>query len=124
MNTTSITYKETYIEVISKGSKNLESATHLWKKIVATCQEHDCYKILGLAQSENRFSTSDTHAHAEMFRSLGIDKKYKIAWAETNQDALQQFNVMESILQSYGFINTQVFDNPINAKNWLLNDDT
>lgn len=120
MNTYTITLKENYLEVITDGDKDLQSATKLWTDIIKACKTHQCYKILGIAHSNNAFSTLESYEHVELFNSLGIDKQYKIAWFESNSEALEKLNMMETILLASGNRQGRVFSDPDLALEWLL----
>ena len=49
----SVTFKDEYVQVESNGEKNLEYAAKLWSRIVNTCEKYDCFRIIGLADTNS-----------------------------------------------------------------------
>ena len=48
-----ITYQDPLIQVTVRGSPDYLSLDHLWQDIADACNRHDCFKILGVSESEN-----------------------------------------------------------------------
>jgi hypothetical protein len=114
-----ITFEEDHIKVLSDGDKNYDSATKLWRAIKKKCEEHNCFKVLGIANSEKHFDTMEAYSHAELFSELGITHKYSIAWVELNPEAVETVKFIETVLRNRG-LPGHVFSTEEEAKEWLL----
>jgi hypothetical protein len=114
-----ITFNKDHINVISNGDKNYASAVKLWHAIKEECERHNCFHILGIANSEKYFDTMEAYSHAELFSELGINHKYRIAWVELNSEAMETTKFIETVLKNRG-LPGRVFSNEEEAKEWLL----
>jgi len=118
---TTITLEGDHVKVITKSHKDIEYARDLWRNIVETCQEHDCYKVLGLSYAENPMPVLDGYAHAELFRELGVTGAYRIAWVEHDPVARESTEFVETVLFNRG-LPGRSFDSEAEAREWLLSD--
>lgn len=118
-----INFRKTYIEVISEGDKDKQASAQLWKEVIKACEKHQCFKVLGISHSNNAFSSQETYDIVDHMRSLGIDGRFKIAWTESNPEALQKFNMIESIIHSKMKLPSFIFSNVEEALSWLLSED-
>jgi len=118
-NYKSITYKEEYIQAESNGEKNLEFAKELWSQIVNACEKHECYKVLGIANTTAPVTTIETVYHVDIFEQLNITSKYRIAWVEMNPQHRNAIGLIENLLSSHG-VDCKVFSEVLEAKKWLF----
>jgi hypothetical protein len=116
-----VTFKGDHVEAFSKGEKNYQTAERLWREIVRVCNDKDCYRVLGIADSDRQMSVMDAINHEQLFRSLGITPKYRIAWVELNEQELGRLRNLETILLNRGFAG-KVFAVVEEAREWLLGD--
>ena len=114
-----ITFERDYIHVISNGERNYEFAKRVCSGAMAACEEHDCYDILGIADTTVPLTAWEGYEHADLFEQLGIDSKYRIAWAEKNGEAYQAVYFDETVQFNRGFPG-RVFLDESEAKEWLL----
>jgi len=117
-----ISFEDDYIKVLSDGDKNLEFAQRLWPAVVEACNEHNCYKILGISEATSPMPVIDGYQHADLFRKLRINRKYKIAWVELNEDAKDASYFVDTVLFNRG-LPGRLFDTVLEASDWLLADD-
>ena len=68
----SISYKGDFIQVLSDGDKDIGLASKLWTAVSDACEQYDCYKILGIANSEKPLDTIDAFEHAALFQNLNL----------------------------------------------------
>jgi hypothetical protein len=66
------------------------------------CTKHDCYFVLGVSNAPGPMPTIDGYDHAELFQELGIDEKYRIAFAELNDDARDATRFVETVMINRG----------------------
>lgn len=116
-----VVFKGDHVEAFSKGDKSYQTALQLWTEINRLCRQHDCYKVLGIAESTRQMSVMDSMNHQNLFQDLGITKKYKIAWVELNPSQLPALRDLETILINRGF-SGKAFADIDAAKAWLLAD--
>ena len=116
-----VTFMGTYVEARSVGEKNYQTAEQLWAEITRICQEQNCYRVLGIADSDKQMSVMDSINHEQLFRQYNITPKYKIAWAESNPEELDKLKILETILVNRGY-RGKIFADAEQAKAWLLKD--
>lgn len=118
----SVEFTGTHIEAHSRGEKSLKTAMQLWLEITRVCQEHNCYKILGIAESTRGMPTLDAVEHQNLFKDLDINHSYKVAWVELNPEEVPSIRFLETFIHNRGLINARLFNNLDEAKGWLLDD--
>ena len=117
----SVVFKGDYVEAVSRGDKSLETATRLWAEITRLCNEHNCFSVLGIADSTKQMSVMDSMDHQQLFKAFNITPRYKIAWVELNKQEFHKLKALETILLNRGF-RGKAFQNIEEAKSWLLGD--
>lgn len=122
VNELSVTFKDTYVEIISNGEKSYQSSLRLWANALKVCRENNCYKVLGIANSTKAPSTIDSYKHAELLHNFNVDFKYKIAWVELNPKEFEGIKFLENVLFNRG-LNVKLFKDIDAAKTWLLNEE-
>lgn len=114
-----VTFEGDYVQVVSNGDKDWSHIVRLWKQTVALCREHECYRVLGVARSTRPVGTLDAFDHAALFQELGIDRRYRIAWAELSPDAIDRQRFVETVLSNRS-LPGRVFSSVEEARRWLL----
>jgi hypothetical protein len=114
-----ITHEGNYIKVLSNGEKSFQFAERLWTEVRNACRKHQCYDVLGVAETSVPMETFDALEIADLFERLEIGEKYRIAWVELNPEAYRTVFFMESVLSNRG-LPGRVFLQVEEAKNWLL----
>lgn len=117
-----ITFKDRYVQIISKGEKSYESSLKLWANAVKFCNENECFKVLGIATSTKAPSTIDSIKHAELMHNFKIDYSFKIAWVELNPEEFEGMKFLETVLFNRG-MNVKLFEDVETAKAWLFDKD-
>ena len=115
-----VTFKVNYVEARSIGDKSYQTAVTLWREITRVCAEHDCYKVLGIAESSTAMPVMDSMNHAQLFKDFAVTNRYRIAWAELNKEAIGNLKFLETVLLNRGMLNGKVFHDVEEAKQWLL----
>lgn len=118
-----ITFEGDHIKAITNGEKDADSAARLFTSIRDTCVQHDCFDILGLANSTKHLSVGDGYNLAKLFTRLGITVKHRIAWVELNPATHEDLYFFETVLRNRGF-RIKVFPTASEAKKWLLPETT
>ena len=109
-----------YVEARSTGDKSYQTAVALWREIIRVCDEHDCYKVLGIGESTTPMSTMDAMNHTKLFQDFSITRKYQVAWVELNREAVGSIKFLETVLLNRGLLNGKLFHEVAEAKRWLL----
>ena len=116
----SVTFMGDYVEARSTGDKSYQTAVMLWHEIIRVCNEHDCYKVLGIGESTKPMPTMDAMNHTKLFQDFSITRKYQIAWVELNREAVGSIKFVETVLLNRGLLNGKLFHDVAAAKSWLL----
>lgn len=116
-----ISFNGRYVEVISTGRKSIDFARRVFTAIAESCHEHGCYRVLGIATSEEALPISDAFDHADLFQELGIDGRYRIAWVETNDTAKPTLQFVEDVLYNRG-LPGRLFGSIEEARSWLVDE--
>ena len=115
----SISFKGEFIEVLSDGDKDIEFALKLWTAVSEACEQRDCYKVLGIANTAKPLDTFDGFGHAELFQDLNLLGRLRIAWVEQNTSTLKEIYFVETVLRNRG-AEARLFEDVQQAKSWLL----
>ncbi len=116
----SVVFTGDYVEAHSIGDKSYQTAVTLWSEILAVCDEHNCYKVLGIGESSKGMTTMDAMSHEQLFKDFEITHKFKIAWVELNKEAVASMKFLETVLLNRGLLNGMLFSTVEEAKRWLL----
>lgn len=111
-----------YVEAHSTGDKSYQTAVTLWNEIIKVCDEHKCYKVLGIGESTTGMPIMDAMHHEKLFRDFAITRKYKIAWVELNREAVGSIKFLETVLLNRGLLNGMLFSTVEEAQRWLLDE--
>ena len=120
-NRVTVTFEGDHIQALSDGDKNLEFATELWTQIATMSKKHNCFNILGIANTTTPMEAVDGYDHARLFRDLDIQHDYRIAWVELNPDAVDMAMFIETVLVNRG-LPGRLFSTVNEAKAWLIGD--
>jgi hypothetical protein len=118
-NAFSVSCKEDFILVVSKGAKNLEFARQVLTDVVKVCDQNCNYRILGISNTSKPVSVFDGYEYHELFKEAGVTHKYKIAWVEGNKEFVELYKFIELVLSNRG-LPGKVFTSIKEAKSWLL----
>ncbi len=119
--TMKISFLHDHINVESRGEKSIDWARELWTAIVKECQAKGCFKVLGISESSNVLPIQNGFDLVELFRELGIDTKYRIAWLELNPDAVKTVRFIDAALFNR-LLPGRVFQTEDEARKWLFSD--
>ena len=117
---TIIENKDGYIHVRHYGRDSYDITLDMWRRIVATCEEYNCFNILGETKTMNRLSTMDNYDHITIMKQAGVTLRHRIAWVAHGPEALADLRFVETILLNRGLANGKVFTSIEEAKRWLL----
>ena len=117
----SVVFTDDYVEARSIGDKSYQTAVALRNEILKVCDEHNCYKVLGIGKSTSKgMPTMDAMQHEKLFKDFAITRKFQIAWVELNKDAVGSVKFLETVLLNRGLLNGKLFSDVESAKRWLL----
>ena len=118
-----VSFEGDYVKVIEKGDQHIQVATDLWAAVAAECKKRGCFKVFGVSTTDEPLPTIDGYQHADLFKSLGIDHRYRIAWVEENPEAVDGLHFAETVLINRG-LPGRLFSSKDTALDWLLNEET
>lgn len=113
--------KGEFIQVHANGAKTLAFTTAMWHEVVKRCKANKVFKILGIALTSDPLSENEAVGLLPVFKELGLDKNYKIAWVELNPEFYDVILFSEQLLASNG-VDAKFFYEVSNAQAWLLKD--
>lgn len=119
--TVTITFEGDHIRAESSGEKSITWARKFWTEIVETCAANECYKVLGISESITVMPIIDGFDHVALFKELGINTKYRIAWVELNPDAIKTVKFVDAALFNR-MLPGRVFKDEEAARIWLFSD--
>ena len=117
-----ISFEDDHVLVRADGDKDIEVASKIWTEVAATCEAHQCFNVLGIANTRRPLEVIDAYDHARLFASLGIDERYRIAWVELNPQTTDIISFAETVLVNRS-LPGRLFPDATAARQWLLGDD-
>ena len=111
-----------HIRVIADGDKDYQFQNRLWQEVTAVCEEHDCFRILGISDTTTPLEAVEGYDTARIFRDLKIDSRYRLAWVELNDESRNMTEFIATVLANRG-LPGRLFDTEEAAKKWLLETD-
>lgn len=115
----SIKYEDSLIQVNVTGVTDYLSLDQLLRDIVAACDEHRCFDVLGISNTEY-LSMEEAYDRAAIFQAAGVTSKHRIAWVQENPASREFLRLAEAVVRNRLLLETTpVFDNVAEAKRWL-----
>jgi hypothetical protein len=114
-----ITFEGDHIRAESRGVKTIAWARGFWTAVVESCEKNDCFKVLGISESLTVMPIIDGFDHVALFRELGINTKYRIAWVELNPEAVKTVRFVDAALFNR-LLPGRTFETEEDARNWLF----
>ena len=114
-----VSFQGDHVRIDSDAERSIEYATALWTEVAKVCEEHECYFVLAVSNAPGPMPIIDGYDHADLFRKLGIAQRYRIAWAELNDNARSATEFVETVLFNRG-LPGKVFGNEEDARQWLF----
>ena len=121
-NSTEISFEGDHVLVRADGDKDAAYIAKLWADIVKVCEESQCFRVLGIANTTSHVEVYEAYAQAEKFRDLGIDQRYRLAWVELNKDNQALLDFVDNVLSNRG-LPGKIFDTEEEARSWLFSDE-
>lgn len=115
-----IEFQGDHIHVIARGNNTAAKSFVMFRHIVAACQQHDCFNIIGEAETKEDMSTLEAFKHIEIFTKAGMTWKHRLAWVAADPDKYEQLKFVETVLRNRALLNGQVFRTLAEARNWLF----
>ena len=119
--TMTFTFEGDHIRAESRADKTIGTAREFFSAMVDACVANDCYRVLSISESVTAIPIMEGFDVVELFRELGINTKFRIAWVELNQDAVKTVRFVDAALFNR-LLPGRVFENEEKAKQWLLED--
>ncbi len=117
-----VTFEGDHVLVIADGDKDYRYMETLWREVAATCDQNECYNVLGIANTTTPVEAVEGYDLPAIFRELRIGQHYRIAWVEKKQDARDMVEFVVTVLTNRG-LPGRLFDTETEAREWLLSSD-
>ena len=108
-NKVEISFEGDHVRVVAEGDKDYQFMVRLWSEVAAACTKHDCYKVLGVANTSTPVEAVEGYDLPHLFHDLDIDHRYRIAWVEIDDNARHMTAFIETVLTNRG-LPGQLFD--------------
>jgi hypothetical protein len=114
-----LAYSNSLIEVTTSGVFDFLDALEMWKKIVALCEAHNCFRILGISLLSEPVPKLDLYDHLNLLLSAGISEKHQVAWVAGRRQLLENLRLAETVVNKRSALNFRLFETVTQAKEWL-----
>ena len=94
----------------------------MWEDIVETCNENNCFRILGISKLNEPIPAMDAYDHLSLLQAVGVNSQHRIAWVAGRPELMERLRLAETVLRNRGSINIRVFDAEKSAEAWLAGD--
>ncbi len=116
-----VEYRGDYVYAALYGKNNYDISLELWRRIMAMCKQHNCFKILGENYTTEELSTMDAFDHLKILEEVGLTLKYRIAWVNQVQETAKGVEFVETVVvKNRGLANGAIFPTIEEAERWLL----
>jgi hypothetical protein len=118
-NRLEITFEGDHVLVLADGDKDYRYMDRMWREISLTCDRHNCYNVLGIANTSTPVEAVEGYDLPAIFRDLGIGQHYRIAWVELEEDSRSVIEFIVTVLNNRG-LPGRLFESEAEARAWLL----
>lgn len=116
-----VEYEGDYVHARHYGQNNYDISLELWRRIMAACKEHNCFKILGENFTSEALSTMDAFNHLKILEEVGLTFQYRVAWVDQKTPTAKGLEFVETVVvKNRGLANGRLFSDVEEAKRWLL----
>lgn len=123
LNHITVSFEGDHVLVLADGDKDYEFLEKLWSQISRACEKHQCFNVLGIANTSTPIEAVEAYELPRIFRENNIDDRYRIAWVEQSPEAVDTISFVESILSNRDLPGRQ-FATEKKARAWLLDGPT
>jgi len=116
-----VSFEGDHVLVLTAGDKNYEYQENLWSQVSRACEKHNCFNVLGIANTDTPIEAVEAYELPRIFREKNIDERYRIAWVEQTPEAAETVSFAASILSNRDLPGRD-FPTVEKAKAWLLGD--
>jgi hypothetical protein len=121
-NKLEVTFEGDHILVMADGDKDYRFLERMFREVAVKCEQHECYNVLGLANTTTPVEAVDGYELPNIFRDYGIGQHYRIAWVEQDENARDTVEFVQTVLANRGLPGL-LFDTEAAARHWLLGSD-
>lgn len=114
----SIRYRDSLICVRVTGTWDYLVIDRMWHDIVASCERHQCFNILGVSNTQ-QWDENAAYDHASIFAAAGVSPRHRIAWVQEDAAGKGLMKLAEAVVRNRMLASARVFDSVAEAKRWL-----
>ena len=115
----SIAKEDSIIRVSTTGDFDFVAIFEMWEQIVAACNAHGCFKVLGLSNLEAPPASMDSYEYMGMLHAVGVTPKHRIAWVARNPALLEMMVLAETVIKNRSELVVRVFETEAGAEEWI-----
>ncbi len=117
-----VTFEGDHVLARTAGEKNYVVVDEIWSSISRVCEKHQCFKVLGIADTSQPIEAIEGYELPAVFREYNIDHRYQVAWVELNPEGVDIIDLAASILENHDLPGRR-FETVDEAREWLLGSD-
>ena len=115
----SIAKEGSVIRVSTTGAFDFVAIFEMWEDIVAACNSHGCFRILGLSNLDEPPAPIDAYEYMGMLQAVGITAKHRIAWVAQNPALLDMMAIAETVIRNRSELVVRIFETEASAEEWI-----
>ena len=119
----SIEKEDSIIRVCTSGGFDFVGIFEMWEDIVAACDKHSCYRVLGLSNLGEAPAPIDSYEYMGMLHAVGVTPNHRIAWVAQNPALLDMMVLAETVIRNRSELVVRVFDTEASAEKWISTTD-
>ena len=116
-----------YLDVVIKGERTpgdeLQEMIRIWQSIFQLSNKYDVLQILSHNRAEGKFPLNAQINMAMRMEDMGCTKAHRVACLAYSDQLFDDQQLIVKYAQAQGY-NGQLFDNEVEALNWLLQSPT
>ena len=114
-----IAKEDSVIRVRTTGSFDFVGIFEMWEQIVAACNAHGCFRIIGLSNLDGPPASIDSYEYLGMLQAVGLTPKHRVAWVAQNPVLFDQMLLAETTIRNRSELVVRIFEDEISAEAWI-----
>ncbi len=114
-----IAKQDSVIRVNTTGDFDFVGIFEMWEKIIAACDTHNCFRVIGLSNLDEPPAPIDSYEYMGMLQAVGLTPKHRVAWVAQNPTLFDQMLVAETVIRNRSELTVRVFETEADAEEWI-----
>lgn len=110
---------DSVIRVRTAGAFDFVNVFEMWEQIVAACQKHNCFNVIGLSNLDEPPAQIESYEYLSMLQAVGLTPKHRVAWVAENPALLDVMTLAETVIMNRSELVVRVFADLDGAERWI-----